>query len=157
MFKVGSYVLDKHNNERVQIVEANIVWGYVSYRVYNPITGRVYKLAEEALELEKTANDTNVDYLRYVAMLEKIRSETSAGLLSKLSSGVIPLPHQLHVLNRAVETSSVRYSLADEVGLGKTIEAGLIIEELKSRGLIRRILVVCPTGLVTQWSLEMQE
>ena len=157
MYEIGSYVLDKQNNERVQIIEAKTVWGYVSYRVYNPITGRVYKLAEEALESEKSANDTNVDYLRYVAILEKIRSETSAGLLSKLSSGVIPLPHQLHVLNRAVETNSVRYILADEVGLGKTIEAGLIIEELKSRGLIRRILVVCPTGLVTQWSLEMQE
>ena len=157
MFDIGSYVLDKQNNERVQIIESKTVWGYVSYRVYNPITGRVYKLAEEALELEKTVNDINVDYLRYVSILEKIRSETSAGLLSKLSSGVIPLPHQLHVLNRAVETSSVRYILADEVGLGKTIEAGLIIKELKSRGLIRRILVVCPTGLVTQWSLEMQE
>jgi SNF2 family DNA or RNA helicase len=47
--------------------------------------------------------------------------------------------------------------IADEVGLGKTIEAGLIIKELKTRGLIKRILVVCPTGLVTQWSLEMQD
>ena len=157
MFEIGSYVLDKQNNERVQIIEARNVWGYVSYKVYNPITGLVYKLAAEALELATTDHDANVDYLRYVAMLEKIRSETSAGLLSKLSNGIIPLPHQLHVLNRAVETNSVRYILADEVGLGKTIEAGLIIKELKSRGLIRRILVVCPTGLVTQWSLEMQE
>lgn len=157
MFEIGSYVLDKQNNEKVQIIKINTVWGYISYKVYNPITDKVYNLAEEAIESEKSANDTNVDFLRYVAILEKIRSETSAGLLSKLSSGVIPLPHQLHVLNRAVETSSVRYILADEVGLGKTIEAGLIIEELKSRGLIRRVLVVCPTGLVTQWSLEMKE
>lgn len=157
MFEIGSYVLDKQNNEKVQIIKINTVWGYISYKVYNPITDKVYNLAEEAIESENSANDTNVDFLRYVAILEKIRSETSAGLLSKLSSGVIPLPHQLHVLNRAVETSSVRYILADEVGLGKTIEAGLIIEELKSRGLIRRVLVVCPTGLVTQWSLEMKE
>ena len=74
-----------------------------------------------------------------------------------MSNGVIPLPHQLHVLNRALETNKIRYLLADEVGLGKTIEAGMIIKELKSRGLIQRILVVCPTGLVTQWSSEMQD
>ncbi len=40
---------------------------------------------------------------------------------------------------------------------GKTIEAGLIIKELKTRGLIKRILIVCAKGLVTQWNLEMQE
>ena len=67
------------------------------------------------------------------------------------------MPHQLHVLNRAMETNNIRYILADEVGLGKTIEAGMIIRELKSRGLVSRILVVCPTGLVTQWASEMQE
>ena len=157
MYTIGTYVLDIQNNERVQIVECKSVWGYNSYKVFNPIAGSVYKLAEEALTADSREEDSNVYYLRYVAMLEKIKSETSTGLLSKLSSGIIPLPHQLHVLNRAVETNSVRYILADEVGLGKTIEAGLIIKELKSRGLIRRILVVCPTGLVTQWSLEMQE
>ena len=56
-----------------------------------------------------------------------------------------------------METNNIRYILADEVGLGKTIEAGMIIRELKSRGLVSRILVVCPTGLVTQWASEMQE
>ena len=67
------------------------------------------------------------------------------------------MPHQLHVLNRAMETNNIRYILADEVGLGKTIEAGMIIKELKTRGLVQRVLVVCPTGLVTQWASEMQE
>lgn len=85
------------------------------------------------------------------------QNETSAGVLSALSSGVIPLPHQLHVLERTLETRNIRYILADEVGLGKTIEAGMIIKEMKARGLITRILVVCPTGLVSQWSVEMQE
>src|ERR1700675_1953863 len=50
----------------------------------------------------------------------------------------------------------VRYLLADEVGLGKTIEAGLILRELKIRGLARRILVVAPAGLVLQWQSEMK-
>jgi superfamily II DNA or RNA helicase len=50
----------------------------------------------------------------------------------------------------------VRYLLADEVGLGKTIEAGLIMRELKLRGLVRRTLVVAPKGLATQWVAEMR-
>jgi SNF2 family DNA or RNA helicase len=71
------------------------------------------------------------------------------------SSEIIPLPHQLYVLERALSDNNIRYILADEVGLGKTIEAGMIIKELKLRGLIKRILIVCPTGLVTQWEQEM--
>ena len=92
-----------------------------------------------------------------MALLSKIKNETAGGLLSALASETIPLPHQLHVLNRAMETNNIRYILADDVGLGKTIEAGMIIKELKSRGLVQRVLVVCPTGLVTQWAAEMQE
>ena len=157
MFKIGDYVFDKNNNDRVQIVDVSTVWDFVSYKVFNPVTGAVYKLSSDAVESESRQVNANEYYLRYVAMLSKIKSETSEGILSRLSSGVIPLPHQLHVLNRAVSDNNVRYILADEVGLGKTIEAGLIIEELKARGLIKRILVVCPTGLVTQWSIEMEE
>ena len=157
MFKIGDYVFDKNNNDRVQIVDVSTVWDFVSYKVFNPVTGAVYKLSADAVEAESRQVNANEYYLRYVAMLSKIKSETSEGILSRLSSGVIPLPHQLHVLNRAVSDNNVRYILADEVGLGKTIEAGLIIEELKARGLIKRMLVVCPTGLVTQWSIEMEE
>ena len=55
-----------------------------------------------------------------------------------------------------MENGRVRHLFADEVGLGKTIEAGLVIRELKLRGLARRILVVAPKGLTPQWQAEMQ-
>lgn len=157
MINIGDFVFDKNNSERVQIVDITTVWGFVTYKVFNPVTGVVYKLSADAAEAEARQSHANEYTLRYIAMLAKIKSETSEGILSKLSSGILPLPHQLHVLNRAVSSNNIRYILADEVGLGKTIEAGLIIKELKARGLIRRILVVCPTGLVTQWNLEMEE
>ncbi|MGI6541197.1 MAG: DEAD/DEAH box helicase [Bacillota bacterium] len=157
MKNIGDYVFDKTKNERVQVLEISEVWGFVSYKVFNASTGTVYKLSAEDICAEAPEENFNESYLRYVALLSKIKNETSAGILSKLSSGIIPLPHQLHVLNRALSNNKVRYILADEVGLGKTIEAGLIIKELKTRGLIKRILIVCPTGLVTQWSLEMQD
>lgn len=157
MLQTGDIVFDKQSECNVQILEKIDVWGYISYKVFNSATGKVYKVNEDQLTLIGETGKYNEDYLRYVILLSKIKNETAGGILSSLSSGIIPLPHQLHVLNRAMETNNIRYILADEVGLGKTIEAGMIIKELKARGLAERILVVCPTGLVTQWAAEMQE
>lgn len=157
MFSVGQYVFDITTKERVQVIEVSEAWGFVSYKLFNPSSGSVYKLPANEISDEAPKETYQESFLRYVSLLCKIKNETSAGILSKLSSGIIPLPHQLYVLNRALSDNNIRYILADEVGLGKTIEAGLIIKELKTRGLIKRVLIVCPKGLVTQWNLEMQE
>ena len=157
MFNIGDFVFDMVTGVNVQVLKKIEVWGYVSYKVFNPVTERVYKVTEGQLNMQSSPIQYDENYLRYVAMLSKIKNETAGGFLSSLRSGIIPLPHQLHVLNRAMETNNIRYILADEVGLGKTIEAGMIIKELKARGLVRQVLVVCPTGLVTQWASEMQE
>lgn len=157
MLKIGDFAFDTSTGANVQVLERIEAWGFTSYRVYNPATGTVYKVAEEQLNIDGGTNTYDENYLRYVTLLSKIKNETAGGFLSSLASGVIPLPHQLHVLNRTMERNTIRYILADEVGLGKTIEAGMVIKELKARGLIQRILVVCPTGLVTQWASEMQE
>ena len=157
MHATGDFVFDTIEKVNVQVLEKIEAWGYISYKVFNPATGRVYKANEEQLSSSGSTMQYDENYLRYVTLLSKIKNETAGGFLSSLASGIIPLPHQLHVLNRAMETNNIRYILADEVGLGKTIEAGMIIRELKSRGLVSRILVVCPTGLVTQWASEMQE
>lgn len=157
MFNTGDFVFDTVAGANVQVLERIEMWGYTSYKVFDSATGQVYKATEEQLNKGGSAVQYDENYLRYVTLLAKIKNETAGGFLSALSSGIIPLPHQLHVLNRAMETNNIRYILADEVGLGKTIEAGMIIKELKSRGLVQRVLVVCPTGLVTQWASEMQE
>lgn len=157
MFNTGDFVFDTVTGANVQVLERIEMWGYTSYKVFDSATEQVYKATEEQLNKGGSAVQYDENYLRYVTLLAKIKNETAGGFLSALSSGIIPLPHQLHVLNRAMETNNIRYILADEVGLGKTIEAGMIIKELKSRGLVQRVLVVCPTGLVTQWASEMQE
>ncbi|MDD2284388.1 MAG: helicase-related protein [Paludibacter sp.] len=157
MLDIGDFAFDSVAGDNVQVLEKIEVWGYVSYKVFNPGTGCVYKATEEQLNMQGSPVQYDENYLRYVTMLSKIKNETAGGFLSSLTSGVIPLPHQFHVLNRAMETNNIRFILADEVGLGKTIEAGMIIKELKTRGLVQRVLVVCPTGLVTQWASEMQE
>lgn len=158
MFSIGEFVFDTVANAKVQVLEKIEMWGYVSYKVFNSATGKVYKVTEAQLSSVSTdVMKYDENYLRYVTLLAKIKNETAGGFLASLASGVIPLPHQLHVLDRVMESNNIRYILADEVGLGKTIEAGMVIKELQARGLIQRVLVVCPTGLVTQWANEMEE
>ena len=100
---------------------------------------------------------TGFDRIAYAVCAARIADAlTQDVLLAPLEAGVIPLPHQLYALTRAISEDQIRYLLADEVGLGKTIEAGLIFRELKLRGLVKRVLVVAPKGLVTQWVQEMQ-
>jgi SNF2 family DNA or RNA helicase len=97
------------------------------------------------------------DHIVYVAAGGRVADAlTQDVLLAPIESSVIPLPHQIWALARAMAMDSIRYLLADEVGLGKTIETGLIIRELKLRGLVRRILVIAPKGLVAQWVSEMR-
>ena len=68
------------------------------------------------------------------------------------------LPHQIRVAQQVLQAPMYgRAILADEVGLGKTIEAGIILKELAVRGLARRILILCPASLVTQWCEELRD
>ena len=66
-----------------------------------------------------------------------------------------PFPHQLQAAQSALRRMRGRAILADEVGLGKTIEAGLVLSELRLRGLADRVLIVVPAGLVEQWQEEL--
>ncbi len=73
-------------------------------------------------------------------------------------SRVDPLPHQLEaVYDYLLKLARVRFLLADDAGAGKTIMAGLLIRELKLRGLAQRILVVVPANLSFQWQRELRE
>ena len=73
-------------------------------------------------------------------------------------SHVDPLPHQLEaVYEHLLKAPTVRFLLADDAGAGKTIMAGLLVRELKLRGLIERVLVVCPANLSFQWQRELRE
>lgn len=70
---------------------------------------------------------------------------------------VTPLPHQLEVAQTVVEKLNGKAILADEVGLGKTIEAGLILKEYMIRGLVKKVLILVPASLVSQWVRELNE
>ncbi|MCL5745083.1 MAG: DEAD/DEAH box helicase, partial [Acidobacteria bacterium] len=71
---------------------------------------------------------------------------------------VDPLPHQLEaVYDYFLKLPRIRFLLADDPGAGKTIMAGLLIKELKIRGLIKRILIITPANLSFQWQRELKD
>ncbi|MGH7466983.1 MAG: helicase-related protein [Longimicrobiales bacterium] len=73
-------------------------------------------------------------------------------------SRIDPLPHQLAaVYDFLLKPARVRFLLADDAGAGKTVMAGLLVRELKLRGLAERILVICPSNLTFQWQRELRE
>lgn len=80
--------------------------------------------------------------------------DTNTGALGRLD--IDPLPHQLDVARKVVSSPQARWLLADDVGLGKTIEVGLILHALEQRNRCRRILIVCPASLTKQWKEEMR-
>ena len=76
------------------------------------------------------------------------------GSLDRLD--VDPLPHQIDLVHRIMTSDHTNWLIADDVGLGKTIEVGLLLAAMKRRRLARRVLVVCPAGVVRQWQDEMR-
>lgn len=99
---------------------------------------------------------------RLAAFLDAVRwsavtSADARALQSPFRAGVAVEPYQLEPVVRAVENPRVNLLLADDVGLGKTIEAGLVAQELLLRHRARRVLVVCPAGLTLKWHDEMAE
>ena len=156
-FAVGSWAFSAAHGESVRILDMETVWSHTVYQVWIPRLAAVERVPAESLATAQPTKATGLDRIAYAVAAARIADAlTQDVLLAPLEAGVIPLPHQLYALTRAMAEDRIRYLLADEVGLGKTIEAGLIFRELKLRGLVKRVLVVAPKGLVTQWVQEMQ-
>ena len=99
--------------------------------------------------------DNTEDFLTRLDILRLLATREAGGLGSFLGGRVRLFPHQLHVASRASARLPVRWLLADEVGLGKTIEAALIMNRLLHTLKIERCLVVAPEALTVQWLGEL--
>lgn len=106
-----------------------------------------------ALELNEWHNPVEVIAKSQAAAIQSVND--SWGVFSR--SRISLLPHQLWVCHRVSRRWPIRYLVADDVGLGKTIEAGLILWPLIAKGLVRRLLVLCPASLVEQWQFRLRE
>jgi SNF2 family DNA or RNA helicase len=152
-----TWLWSEEHRQLCKVIETQTLWGNTFYRIWLPNQDTVVRTRADKLKPLSDANITTPASIAYIATSARIADAlTQDVLLAPIESSVIPLPHQIKALSKAVSSNSVRYLLADEVGLGKTIEAGLIMRELKLRGMVKRILIVAPKGLVSQWVSEMQ-
>ena len=155
-FDIGDWCWHMRQATPCRVVERLALWGEAAYRVWLPAKDAVLRARAADLAALSSVRP-RVEQILHATAAAKLQDALGENLLlAPIQSSVIPLPHQLYALNRAVGQDRIRYLLADEVGLGKTIEAGLVLRELKLRGRAKRILVVAPKGLVRQWQAEMR-
>ncbi|MEZ4711656.1 MAG: hypothetical protein R3A44_30960 [Caldilineaceae bacterium] len=117
------------HNAACQIIEEQTLWGQTVCRIWLPNQDAVVRVPRSALRPLNSALNPTLEAHRigYVAAAAKVaevleqNNDPAEGqvLLAPMESNVIPLPHQLHALSRAISGDRVRYLLADEVGLGK--------------------------------------
>ncbi len=155
--RVNQWFYSYEHQSICQVIETQTLWGQTTCRVWLPGRDSVVRVPASRLASLEDSGTGTADGIAYVASAARVADAlTRDVLLAPIESSVIPLPHQIKALSRAISGDRIRYLLADEVGLGKTIEAGLILRELKLRGLVKRVLVVAPKGLLTQWAAEMR-
>lgn len=152
---MGEWFYSTKYSENVLLIEKISLFDRDYAVIFVPSIQKVERVPVS--DLTEKQPSTSYELIQFLAGLGKLHSMLNEGvLLSQTGTTVIPLPHQIACLSRVIFEGKPRYLIADEVGLGKTIEAGLIFKELKLRGLVERVLVLCPKSLIMQWVAEMK-
>ena len=170
-WSVGDHLTHRFNPElglgRVTAIEGRVLVGYfkptgatLRFAGSNDalVPGTVETRWRDRTLVERLAAgdvDDTEDFLTRLDILHLLATREAGGLGSFLGGRVRLFPHQLHVAERATARMPVRWLLADEVGLGKTIEAALIMNRLLHTQNIERCLVVAPEALTVQWLGEL--
>jgi SNF2 family DNA or RNA helicase len=151
------WVWSKIHYEPLKIIEINKQWDVTSYKLWSQSQNKTIIHSSDQID-NLTNAEYHLEFLVYVIATAKINQVyATESLISPLEGNLIPLPHQLSALKKITQNpNKIRFLLADEVGLGKTIEAGLVLKEMKIRDRIKRILILAPRGLVYQWISEMK-
>jgi superfamily II DNA or RNA helicase len=155
-WRVGDWCRHTRHTTPCRIIDRQSIWNETVFRVWLPTKDAIIRARASDLAPLASLEPTENAILHTAAAAKLLDALEDNLLLAPIQSSVVPLPHQLHALNKAMSGERIRYLLADEVGLGKTIEAGLILRELKLRGMVQRVLVVAPKSLVRQWQAEMR-
>lgn len=132
--------------------------GLNTNQVYEPILN-IDQLAQLQVSPDKQLFDGDAQNFRLgVEALRWGLAHEYDPFFSLAIAKVDPLPHQLEaVYDYFLKLARIRFLLADDPGAGKTIMAGLLLKELKVRGLVKRTLIVAPANLTFQWQRELKE
>ncbi|OPF63097.1 DEAD/DEAH box helicase [Hydrogenophaga sp. H7] len=161
-FSIGQLVCLKSNCAAVFPVLEVLpgMGGEKRYRVFEGGTKQVYyesqlKPLDEQQEARKVLTTVELSALLSAIQLS---SPTASSIYSLNSGRVRFVPYQYRPVLKLIRADRPRLLVADEVGVGKTIEAGLIIKELQARSDIKSVLIICPKALVAErkWELEMR-
>lgn len=107
--------------------------------------------------LQKDRRGGTIDEVLISIASHYLRNEHANNDLVSLDGARVDVqPHQISVAHRVVTSHPHRFLLCDEVGLGKTIEAGMILKELRARGEAKRVLIIVPATLTRQWQFELK-
>ena len=165
-FRVGQRLVLKVSQEAGVVVDAREVAGEWQYELFlNADATHVYP---ERFLTEDTTDDSIVAKVKQWQFLEpaefrqalttlKLQRPLEQNLYSYLGSRTDLQPYQFKPVLKLLQSPYGRLFIADEVGLGKTIEAGIIMLELAARMALRRVLVVCPPALTRKWQSELFE
>ncbi|MDY3069917.1 MAG: helicase-related protein [Parabacteroides sp.] len=149
----------KYRGKNVEIIGSKVLFGKETVWIHILEDDSFAQVLRSDLE-ENIAegNNPGISCIRYISIAARIKEEMAQKrLLAPYESSLIPLPHQILVLEKVMQGVQTRFLLADEVGMGKTIEAGLIIKEKKLRGEVKRILLIVPKSAMLQWQQELKE
>ena len=146
----------KFQDREVEIISKKSVFGKVIAEIKILSTGEIKSVPFSELSDEKEVpTDSEI---AFKAIAAKVKNEVfKQSILAPLESNIIPLPHQILALEKVMSGQFLRFLIADEVGMGKTIETGLILKELKLRSIVKRSLIIVPKSAMGQWQQEMKK
>lgn len=145
-----------YQGKEIEILSGKSVFGKQIAEVKILSTGEIKSVPLSELS-DKKEVPTDAE-IAFKAIAAKIKSEVfRQAMLAPIESNIVPLPHQILALEKVMSGPYLRYLIADEVGMGKTIETGLVLKELKLRGIVKRSLIVVPKSAMGQWQQEMKK
>jgi len=164
IFELNDEIITKQGNGHINSKDFLIKDGTISYeflkndgKVVQIFESEIYSKYETPIEtlIKRQKFDPSLNFLiKYWANLFHTYY-TSYRVKCITNSRLSLMPHQVNVAHRLAEEYFSRIILADEVGLGKTIEAGIYVKEMMARNLAERILIIVPASLQKQWQFEM--
>ena len=161
LFKVGQLVELKSDPDKLapilEVIPGEPETRYTIFQSNRKLTVYESQLKQPQQDMDSTAQLAVADFHAHMTAL-MLRSPTSTNLVSLRAGRVQFVPYQYRPVLRLIRADRPRLLIADEVGVGKTIEAGLIIHELRARMDLTKVLVLCPKSLVAErkWQVEMK-
>ena len=164
LFDINSPAVVRGTGQVVVVRRRNFNRGKWGYQVH--VDGRTIRTSESDLQAPEFDDDphswiarppSSADRFAATLTRAKLREQLTDTVYSFRATKTVFRAYQFRPIIRLLETGELRLLIADEVGLGKTIEAGLVWTELDARQQADRVLVVCPSMLVPKWRGEMRE